>query len=498
MGIHIRDNQKPIADSETAVPADNRDVDSTKAYPLSYGQQALWFLHHLAAGSDGYNLVFTARLRGAVDLDVLDQAFRTLLDRHPILRVTFGMEAHGPVQIVGGGRETLLVREDVGGCSPQEVRDRIVVATRQPFDLTRGPVMRVILFARSREEYILLVAVHHIVFDARSVEIFLGELRELLAARDEGRVPRLRPLAVQYFDFVRWQADRVRGSEGRREREFWEAKLAGNLPVLRLPYERPRAGARAFRGATKSFVINADLTAQLRRLAAAEDATLYVLLLAAYALLLRHASGQEEIIIGSSVAGRPHREFVHVIGYFINMVAIRLQPAQGKTFAALLREVREEVFAALAHREYPFALIVKEVVPARDPSRTPVFQAVFNLIRAREKKSDNLSQLFITEPPECPLAFGRLTLEPYPIRQPEGHFGFVLELLESGGKLHGLFKCDAQLFEAETVQRLTERLVRLLEAIAQRPDADVAALEAVAFDRGAPGTTESEREELDL
>jgi hypothetical protein len=497
MNTHTTDDQEPVAVGEAAGLAHRPDGGSTEPHPLSYGQQALWFLHHLAPASDAYNLVFTARLLGAVDLDVLDEAFRALLDRHPILRVTFGIDAHGPVQMVGGGRRTVVAREDVSGCSPQEARDRIIASATQPFDLTRGPVMRVTVFARAREEYVLLVALHHIVFDWRSAEIFLGELRELLAARDEKRTPRLRPLTVQYFDFVGWQADRLRSPEGLREREFWEAKLAGNLPVLRLPFERSRAGAPALRGATQSFVINAELTARLRQLAAAEDATLYALLLGAYALLLRHASGQDEIIIGSSVAGRPRREFVHVIGYFINMIAIRLRSPRGRTFAALLREVREEVFAALAHREYPFALIVKEVIPSRDPSRTPVFQAVFNLIRAREKSGD-LTQLFIAEAPERPLAFGRLALEPYPVRQPEGHFRFVLEMLESGGKLHGLFKCDAQLFAAGTIQRLTERLVCLLETIADRPDASVAELEAAALDGEAIGATGLDRDEIDL
>ncbi len=471
-----------------------RTAGPEAAQPLSYGQQALWFLYHLAPESDAYNVLFTARLRHTVDVDRLQRALTALVARHPMLRTTFALESSGPVQRAGAP-EVIVAREDAHALDGAGLRERVAAAARRPLDLARGPVLRVTLLSRAADEHVLLIAVHHIAIDAWSFEILLGELRELLAADADGRPPRLAAPSVEYVDFARWQMERVRGVAGLRERTFWEAKLAGDLPVLRLPLARALAGRSAPVGAAQEFVIDADLTGRLRQVASAGGATLYMLLLSAYALLLRRMSGQDEVVIGSPVSGRQRREFAPVIGYFVNMVPIRLRAPRGGTFEEMVGYVRSEVLEALEHQEYPFALMVKELVLSRDSSRTPVFQAVFNFIRSEE--SGTLSQFFVADERVGRLEFGGLMLEPYPVAQQEGQFELVLEMTESAGSLRGRFKCDARVFEPDTVRCLAEGFASLLEAISRRPDVAVAELAArITVD---PATSPAgEREEIDL
>ena len=465
------------------------------AYPLSYGQQALWFLYHLAPESDAYNVLFTARIRQAVDVDRLRRALVALVARHPMLRTTFTLGPDGPVQRAEPP-DVVVEREDASGLDLTRLYERVAGAARRPLDLARGPVMRATIFSRGPVEHVLLVSVHHIVIDAWSFEIFLGELQELLAAEAESRPARLPANAIEYVDFVRWQMERVSGIAGRRERTFWEAQLAGELPVLRLPFA-PAPGARpALRGAAEEFVVDAELTGRLRRVGSAAGATLYMLLLSAYSLLLRRMGGQDEVIIGSPVSGRQRREFGPVIGYFVNMVPIRLRAPHEGTFAELLGGVRANVLAALDHQEYPFALMVKELVVPRDSSRTPVFQAVFNFIRSEE--SGTLSQFFAADGTSGRLDFGGLVLEPYPVPQQEGQFELVLEMTESAGALRGRFKCDQRVFAPEVVRCLTRALGGLLRTIAERPEAAVTELAAGLEADPAARRPVIEREEIDL
>ena len=460
-------------------------------HALSYGQQALWFIYHLTPESDAYNVLFTARVRQSVDVDRLQRALTTLVARHPMLRTTFALEAAGPVQ-QARPPGVVVGREDVSGLDAASLRDRVTGAARQPHDLARGPVMRATLFSQTPEEHVLLVSVHHIAIDAWSFEILLGELQELLAAEAESRPARLATASVQYVDFARWQVERIRGAAGRRERTFWEAKLTGDLPVLRLPFAPTRGPRLTARGAAQEFVIDADLTGRLRQVASAGGATLYMLLLTAYSLLLRRVSGQDEVIVGSPVSGRQRREFAPVIGYFVNMVPIRLRAPRSGTFATLLEHVRTDALEALDHQEYPFALMVKELAVPRDSRRTPVFQAVFNFIRSEE--SGVLSQFFVADGSSGRLDFGGLVLEPYPVPQQEGQFELVLEMTESAGTLRGRFKCDPKVFAPETVRHLARGFMSLLEAVVRRPDVPVVELVAgIDVD-----SSVADREEIDL
>ena len=464
------------------------------AHPLSYGQQALWFLYHLAPDSDAYNVLFTARIRQAVDLDRLQRALTALTARHPMLRTTFALGAAGPVQ-QAGPPEVTIGRENVAGLDATRLRERVTAAARRPLDLARGPVMRVTLFSQAPDAHVLLISVHHIATDAWSFEILLGELRELLTAASEGRPARLAPPSVEYIDFARWQMERVEGAAGRRERAYWETKLAGELPVLRLPFASTRGARPARRGAAREFVIEADLAGRLRQIARGSGATLYMLLLSAYALLLRRVGGQDEVIVGSPVSGRQRREFAPVIGYFVNMLPIRLRTHGIDRFAALLDQTRTEVLEAFDHQEYPFALMVKELTGSRDSSRTPVFQALFNFIRSED--SGALAQFFVADGTSGGLDLGGLVLEPYPVPQQQGQFELVLEMTESAGTLQGRFKCDTEVFAPETVRRLGRGFTGLLQAIARRPDATIAEL-AAAIDPAVAGPAGVDREEIDL
>jgi len=440
-----------------------------RAYPLSHGQQAMWLLWELDPASAGYNIALAFWYHTNVDVPAMRRTFQALLDRHPVLRSTFGVAESGPFQEVHDRIEVAFEEIDARGWTDEELEARVAEAYRRPFDLRRGPVARVTLFLRSSDT-VLLFAVHHIVSDAWSRGLLISEIDSLYAAEARGAPAALPPLTTQYVDFVEWQSRMLEGPEGREHREYWEGRLAGRLPVLELTTDRPRGRARG-RGEAVPLEVGEEMTLRLRELAKAEGVTLFTVLLGAFQVLLSRYTGQEDILVGAPTGGRHRPEFRNVIGYFVNPIVIRGDLSGDPSFRELLSRLRETVRNGLKHADYPFPLLVEALQPERNSTRTPLFQAVFNLF-----KYSGLHKLDVLGPSrrpgrERPVGgrLGGLEGELFPLVQQLGLFDLVLQLFEVGGVLQGQLRYDADLFDAATMWRMEGHFRTLLEGIVSDP-----------------------------
>jgi amino acid adenylation domain-containing protein len=442
--------------------------------PLSSGQQALWLTYRLAPESWAYNVLFSARLRSEVDMPALHRAFQALLKRHPSLRTTYTARDGKPEQQVHEHLQEHFEAVDVATWNWEALYDRLCTEARRPFDLERGPLMRVYVFTRSAREHILLCTVHHIAIDFWSLGLLLEELRLLYAAEKAGEQAALPPLGAPYADYVQWQAGMLASAQAERHWAYWQQQLADAPPVLHLPTDRPRPPVQTYCGASHTFQLTAALTQQLKAHAQAEGVTLYMLLLAAFDVLLYRYSGQEDIVVGTFMAGRLRPEFRRTVGYFTNPVVIRARLAGNPPFKTFLRQVRHTVLAALKHQEFPFPLLVERLQPERDASRSPVFQVAFVLQQLPQQ--EELLQCFVPGITGEQIDFGGLVCEPLALPQQEGQFDLTLEMAEVGNALCGGLKYNPDLFEAATIARLAGHLRTLLESIVTTPEQQLAVL----------------------
>jgi hypothetical protein len=344
--------------------------------PLSYAQEALWFLDQLVPAGSFYNMPSAYRLAGPLDVDALERAVNAILTRHESLRTTFPATSGRPRQEITPFAPIPLEVEDLRALgatgAEREARRRAAGEAAQPFDLGRGPVWRSRLLRIGPDDHVLLLTVHHIASDAWSS---LVVRRELAAAYGGSPLP---PLPVQYADYAVWQRRRLEGEPLERDLAFWHANLAGAAPALELPPDRLRPATPTYRGAIETFGVPAAVARSLRASAGAAGATLYMALLAAFDLLLARATGRTDILVAGTVAGRDRGEVEDLVGLFANTVVLRTAVPPGDTFDGLLGRVRRTVLDALEHRDAPFDRVVERVKPPRDTSRNPLVQVAFD------------------------------------------------------------------------------------------------------------------------
>ncbi len=443
-------------------------ASSTKSYyPLSYGQKALWFLHRSAPKSSAYNTAFPVRIRSDVDVSALLSAFQKLIDRHPCLRTTFPMRDGEPVQEIHGYQQVCFKEIDASTWTEDELNRNVVEAYQRPFDLERGPVLRVSLFTRSQQDHVLLLTIHHIASDGWSLWMLLQELRLLYPAQKAGAQAALPPLAHQYTDYIDWQTTKLDGSKGGQLWDYWQHQLAGELPVLNLPTDRPRPPVQTDHGASHPFKLNEKLTQGLQELAQTEGATLYMTLLAAFQVLLHRYTNQEDILVGSPTSGRSQSEFAGIVGCFVNSVVLRGNLSGNPTFKQFLSKMRQTVLDAIAHQDYPFPLLVERLQPNRDPSRSPLFQTLFVLQKPQWRE---LADLITPSETVARVDWGGLDLEFFALPMQEGQFDLTLEMVEAKESLFGLFKYNTDLFDAATITRMLGHFQTLLEGIVANPE----------------------------
>ncbi|MGE5323489.1 MAG: amino acid adenylation domain-containing protein, partial [Actinomycetota bacterium] len=451
-------------------------------YPLSFGQQGLWFLHQLSPESVAYNIALSIRITSEIDVPALRIAFQALVDRHGSLRTTFASIANVPIQKVHGKAEICFTFEDAQRSSEAKLHQRLTSEAHKPFDLEHGPLFRVHLFSRSTREHLLLITAHHIILDLWSVAQLMEELGVLYRATRSGATAQLLPPSSSYFQFVAWQKEMLAGDRGHELWSYWGRQLAGELPILDLATDFVRPGAQTCSGACSPFTINAELATGLKKLSQDSGVTLYMTLLATFAVLLHRYSGQEEILVGSPTAGRTRSEFASTVGYFVNSVVVRNRISAGSSFEDFLRrDVRKSVLEALAHQDYPFALLTERLQTVRDPRRSPVFQVMFAMQKGRSLQEQPLS-LFSLGETTARIDLGGLKMQPFALTQRIAQFDLTLVTAESPDGLAAMFEYNTDLFDPATISRMTACYQQLLQSIVEDPAEKISRLRLLSVD----------------
>lgn len=436
---------------------------------LSQGQRALWFVQQLAPESTAYSIVSALRIVSDVDAGALRRAFQLLTDRHAILRTTFPVVAGEPVQHVTDQVEVSFEELNASAWSAIELDQYLDAEAHRPFNLETGPLFRIKLLKRDAREHVLLIAAHHIIADLWSLAILLQELG------DAYKGVSLPALNFNYADYVRWQDEMLASAEGDRLWSYWQRQLAGELPVLELPTDRPRPLVQTYRGTSLSFEIDATLTQQLKQLGQENGATLYMTLLAAFQVLLHRYTNQDQFAIGSLTTGRSLEGLSRVVGYFVNPVVVRADLSGTPAFETLLGQVRETVLSAFEHQDYPFATLVERVAPDRDPGVSPLFQTMFILQKAPVLNDEGLAALALGRA-GARMEVGGLTLESMALDQRIAQFDLTLSATEVGGTLVSSLQYNTDLFEERTISRLVKNFESLLEEVVADPSRSIAAL----------------------
>ncbi|RKH59280.1 non-ribosomal peptide synthetase, partial [Corallococcus interemptor] len=435
--------------------------------PLSFAQQRLWFLDQLAPDDASYNLPVALRLLGRLDVEALRRAFEALVVRHEALRTTFFEEEGQPFQRIHAPASWALPVEDLSSLAEaareEETLRLATLEARQPFHLGHGPLLRTALLKLSADSHVLLVTMHHIVSDGWSMGVLIRELANLYESFSGGRAPALPPLPVQYADFALWQRQWLQGETLEAQLGYWKRQLAGAPAALELPTDRPRPAVQSRRGATVPVNIPVELMDSLRSLAQREGATPFMLLLAAWQLLLSRYSGQDDISVGSPIAGRTHAEAEGLIGFFVNTLVLRAHVRPEESFRQLLSQVKATTLAAYEHQHVPFEKLVEVLQPSRDLSRSPLFQVMLVLQNA----------------PAEALRVPGMAFQPIPLEGNSSRFDLALTLFEVPQGLTGFLEYSTDLFDASTVQRLMGHFGVLLSSLAAQPDARVSTLEVM-------------------
>jgi amino acid adenylation domain-containing protein len=442
-----------------------------KSEVSTHAQRALWFLYQERPESPAYNVAIPIRIFTPVDVPALERACQALVDRHPSLRTTYAMNDTRLVQRVRGHMPVSFCVHDRAGIDLQKLRKEIIESSHVPFSLESGPLMRVDLFRRADADFVLLIAVHHIAVDGWSGVLLMEDLRlNYIAETNEGAAPPARP-ENDVPAFARWQQEMLSSEEGQAHERYWSEALAGEIPALDLPTDWARSAPGDVCGASLPVDLGAEQSEAVRALAASAGTTPFVVLLSAYQALLHRYTGGQQTIVGSPTYGRDHVEFANVIGDFINTIPLKADFSADPTFHELLAQMRQRVIAGLEHQDYPFALLVEKLHPARDASRTPIFQTLF--ILQRHKQVAGLKDIFSQQPGEARIDFGGLAVESFAVPHNEGQFDVALELVDLGGIYRGYLKYNADLFAVPTVTALACHYAGLLRALVASPETRV-------------------------
>ncbi|WP_052517558.1 amino acid adenylation domain-containing protein [Archangium violaceum] len=425
---------------------------------LSFAQQRLWFLDRLQPGSAAYNIPYAVRLTGELDLQALERGMESILQRHEVLRTVFGEDDGKPVARIAERMPVPLEQEDLS-LLPEPEREAEIHRyakrdARTSFVLAEGPLLRTTLLRLSESEHVLLLTMHHIITDGWSTGIFVKELAALYGAFARGEPDPLGRLPLQYADYAAWQREWLKGEVLEAQLAYWRKKLAGSAPVLNLPLDRPRPEVPEFRAGMRVFSLPRERVDALRELGRKEGSSLFMVLLAGFQAQLGHWSGQEDIVVGTPVAGRTRAEVEGLIGFFVNTLVLRTQVGGAPTFRELLARVREGSLEAYAHQDVPFEKLVEELRPVRDPRYTPLFQVMFSLQNV----------------PRARLELPGLTLTGIETGTGGSKFDLSLSLEEREDGLRGVFSYNARLFDEGTVARWSAELETLLGAVASEPD----------------------------
>jgi len=456
------------ATSAKASPAAASAADAAReafVFPLSFGQRRLWFLHRFDPTSPAYNIPIAMRIRSPFNRSVLERAVNELVRRHEILRTTFATINGEPMQVVAPALTLTVAHSDLRSTPPDQMdaaaANLAFLDAQCPFSLSQGPLIRVGLHRLGEADYLLLISMHHIVSDGWSVGVLFRELNVLYTAFSTGRPSPLRDLPVQYADFAHWQSQSLKGAALERLLAYWKRQLAGAPEVIDLPSDRARPDVPSGRGGAHGTMISESLYRAVRSLAQRENATPFMVLLAAFLTLLFRHTGGTDLVVGTPIANRTKPQLEDLIGLFVNTLVIRTDLSGDPSFLELLARVREAALGAFAHQDMPFELLVEELQPARSLNHNPLFQVMFllqSIDRSPARQEDTGSVRAVD------------------IATTAAKFDLTLSVVETGRAANVTVEYNAELFDDDTVKRLTDRFVTLVESAVGDPTAPLSNL----------------------
>ncbi|WP_406841310.1 pyoverdine non-ribosomal peptide synthetase PvdD [Pseudomonas aeruginosa] len=423
---------------------------------LSYAQEQQWFLWQLEPESAAYHIPSVLRLRGRLDLDALQRSFDSLVARHETLRTRFRLDGDEARQEIAASMALPLDIVALGPLEEGALARQVETTIARPFDLERGPLLRVSLLRLAEDDHVLVLVQHHIVSDGWSMQVMVEELVQLYAAYSRGLEVALPALPVQYADYALWQRSWMEAGEKERQLAYWTGLLGGEQPVLELPFDRPRPVRQSHRGAQFILELDIDLSQALRRVAQQEGATAFALLLASFQALLYRYSGQADIRVGVPIANRNRVEIERLIGFFVNTQVLKADLDGRMGFDELLAQARQRALEAQAHQDLPFEQLVEALQPERSLSHNPLFQVLFNY----QSEARGNGQAF---------RFDELQMESVQFDSRTAQFDLTLDLTDEEQRFCAVFDYATDLFDASTVERLAGHWRNLLRGIVANP-----------------------------
>src|SRR5229473_444132 len=430
---------------------------------LSYAQERLWIIDQLEPGGATYNIPVAVRLKGALDVGVVERVFKEVVKRHEVLRTRIEMREGRGVQVIEGGWsgavELVDLREKGEEEQGEEIRREGEGEARRGFDLSRGPLLRVRALKLGEEEHVLLVTMHHIVSDGWSMGVLVREVAALYEAFVKGEESPLPELKIQYADYAVWQREWLQGEVLEEQLKYWREQLK-DLQALEMPTDHPRPAVASHRGACVPVQISGELLGSLKELSEQEGSTLFMVLLAGFQVVMSRYSGQEDVVVGTDVANRTRAELEELIGFFVNQLVLRVDLSGDPSVRELLGRVREVCLGAYTHQDLPFERLVEDLNPKRDLSREPLFQV----------------KLVLQNAPFGELRMGGMELAGVPQEGVTAKFDLTLSVNENEEGLRGVVEYATDLFERETVERMLRHWERVLEEMVGKPEGRISEL----------------------
>jgi tyrocidine synthetase-3 len=463
-----------LRDSEQRTPAAAGILPSQRPEnpPTSFNQERIWFLQRFEPNSPAFNIPRGLKMLGRLEHGVLSRALQEIDTRHEAMRTTFREDGGIPFQVIALPRSLTVPVIDLSALpEPQrgaELDRQADAESHRPFDLARGPLWRVYVLRLEREEHVLLFNIHHIISDGWSIGILIREISEIYSAFLRGEPSPLPPLAVQFADYSAWEREALTGEVLEEHLAYWRRQLAGASGELALPGQRPRPASPRFEGGIHWLLVSLSVTQGLRELSQREDATLFVVTLAAFNALLHLYTGQEDFVVGTNFANRNEPELEHLIGFFVNNLALRADLSGNPTFRQLIHRVRETALNAYVHQAAPFEKVIEAVRPNRSSGYSPLFRVMFTF--------ENF--------PMPALDLAELSMRGMQIESRRANFDLNMMMVESDRGLVGTFVYDQDLFDGDMIQRFLDNFQLLLSRVVEDPDRELSDLSVISGEGG--------------
>ncbi len=440
-------------------------IDRTQKIPLSFSQKRLWFLNELKPNDPSYNITNAFRLIGKLNIDAFIKSIKLVVQKHEILRTVFINEHGAPYQKILQEIDLDIQQNDFSNLSLEEAelnaKGIAVKESQKVFNLSKGPLLKIVLIKLNDEQNILIFTIHHIIADGWSIPILIKDIADTYNTIIKNEEVKPEKLGIQYADYSVWQKTFLESDVYKTQLEYWKNKLAGIPPLLELPLDKPRPSVQTFNGSKLSFSLKPELTEALNKVSQKEGVTLYMTMLAAFQLLLSKYSNQDDFVIGTPIAGRNKKEIESLVGFFVNNLVIRAEFNNQLTFRKLLKNVRATSLEAYSNQDLPFEKLVEELQPVRDMSHAPIFQVMFVF--------QNL--------PFDSLGISDIELEPVKIETGTTTFDLSLTLSENKNSIHAEFEYNTDLFYESTIEKLIQHYKLILEKLVANIKSKVSKIE---------------------